>query len=212
MSLLSRHRVARLGLVSALALVLGLAATGRTEAGVVTYTLTGGTIDGTLNGVVFTGANFTITAQADPTAFVSEQFLGLPLYTQVVTSTMTIDGFGAVDLTDANFGLLAVNLDSVVPGFYYGGFGYQVAATSLSGFVALGPLLNGNNIQGSFEVSVGTSYGTTGGVLYISNFSDNGAVFNDTVPVPEPGTLVMGGLLAVGGGVVSFRKLRRKAA
>ena len=212
MSLLSRHRVARLGLVSALALVIGLAGAGRTEAGVVTYTLTGGTIDGTLNGVAFTGANFTITAQADPTAFVIGQVGDAPLYTQVATSTMTIDGFGAVDLTDANFGLIAVNFDSVVPGFYFGGFGCQRDANNLSGFAAMGPLLNGNNIQGSLSLSAYTSYGTTGGVLYISNSSDNGAVFNGPVPVPEPGTLVMGGLLAVGGGLVSFRKLRRKAA
>ena len=36
------------------------------HAAVATYTLSGGKIDGTLNGVSFSGADFTITADADP--------------------------------------------------------------------------------------------------------------------------------------------------
>ena len=32
-----------------------------------------------------------------------------------------------------------------------------------------------------------------------------------TTAVPEPGTLMMAGLLSLGGGVVSYRKLRRKS-
>jgi len=75
------------------------------HAGIVTYTLSGGTIDGTLNGVSFTGANYTLTADADPSNFVLGTVFTLPVLSQTAVSTMTIDGFAPFQITIANLGL-----------------------------------------------------------------------------------------------------------
>ncbi len=69
------------------------------HAAVVTYTLSGGTIDGTLNGVSFTGANYTITADADPSNFVPGTVFTIPVLSQSAVSTMTIDGFAPFQIT-----------------------------------------------------------------------------------------------------------------
>ena len=214
MSLFFRHSVARLGLVSSLALVLGLAAAGKTEAGLVTYTLTGGTIGGTLNGVAFSNANFTITAQADPNAFVNGSIYSIgqdyPIASQAATSIMSINGFDPFEFTDPNFGIFALNLSAIVPDLYYAGFGYQADATTLHGFAAVGfPTTDpfSGNLAGADS---GITYATTGGDLVIDTVADNGATFSGPIAVPEPGTLVMAGLVAVGGGLVSFRRLRRQ--
>jgi hypothetical protein len=73
------------------------------QAGIVTYTLAGGTIDGSLNGTSFSGANFTITANADPKDFVDGTLTGSPLLSQPAVSTMTIDGFSPFQITSVNF-------------------------------------------------------------------------------------------------------------
>ena len=83
------------------------------HAAVVTYTLSGGTISGTLGGVSFTGASYTITADADPSNFVPGTVFTIPVLSQSAVSTMTIDGFAPFQITTANFGIFLADASSL---------------------------------------------------------------------------------------------------
>lgn len=183
------------------------------HAGFVSYTLSGGTIGGTLNGVYFAGANFTITADADPSNFILGTVLGFPILSQPAVSTMTIDGLASFQITTANFGPILVDLSSIDgPGFGYWGFGFQANADELAGIAVLGflPSLSGNvTVTGSLDGSGGFAFTTTAGDLIFTNISGAGT-FNGDFPssVPEPTSITIFGLGALCMAYRARRKLK----
>ena len=187
------------------------------NAAVATYTLSGGTIDGTLNGVSFSGANFTITADADPANFVPGGLPSpagpLPLLSQTAASTMTIAGFAPFQITTANFGPFLVDGSAFLgAGGALGGFGFDLGTLNGGAFAAIGfvPSLSGNvTVTGGLILSAIT-YTTDVGDLFVSNFSDFGATFNGEFPssaVPEPTSMAIFGLGSLGMAYRARRKL-----
>ena len=184
------------------------------HAAVVTYTLSGGTIDGTLDGVSFTGANFTITADADPSNFVPGTVFGAPLLSQPAVSTMTIDGFASFQITNANFGPFLADVANLVgPGIGYGGFAFPEGEL-LRGIAAIGPLssLSSNvTVTGALEGTADFTFTTTAGDLIFTSVSGNGT-FNGEFPssaVPEPTSMAIFGLGALG---MAYRARRKSKA
>jgi hypothetical protein len=187
------------------------------HAAVATYTLSGGTIDGTLNGVSFTGANFTITADADPANFVPGTVAGFPLLSQPAVSTMTIDGFAPFQITTANLGPILADVSSLFgfgPGTAYGGFAFLDADNdALNGIIAVGPLSNLSSnvtVTGDLVGHVGYSFTTTAGDLIFSDIS-GAATFNGdflSSAVPEPTSMAIFGLGAFGMAYRARRKNR----
>jgi hypothetical protein len=181
------------------------------NAGFASYTLSGGKIDGTLNGVSFALANFTITADVDPSNFVSGTYGGAPLLSQPGVSTMTIDGLAAFQITSANFGPVLVDLSFMAPGFGFGGFGLQRFANDLQAIGATGPLssLASNvTVTGDLAGSTGFTFTTTAGDLMFTNTSGT-ATFNGDFPtVPEPTSITIFGLGALCLAYRARRKLK----
>ena len=187
------------------------------NAAVATYTLSGGTIDGTLNGVSFSGANFTITADADPANFVPGAFSGedyLPMLSQPATSTMTIVGFATFQITTANFGPFLADFSANAPGFAFGGFGFDLDTPNSQGFAAVGPVpsLSGNvTVTGGLSLSQDVTITTDAGVLVVTNFDDFGAMYTGEFPssaVPEPTSMAIFGLGSLGMAYRARRKLK----
>ena len=186
------------------------------NAAVATYTLSGGTIDGTLNGVSFSGANFTITADADPANFVPGAFSGedyLPMLSQPATSTMTIVGFATFQITTANFGPFLADFSANAPGFAFGGFGFDLDTPNSQGFAAVGPVpsLSGNvTVTGGLALSTDV-FTTDAGDLVVTNFDDFGAMYTGEFPssaVPEPTSMAIFGLGSLGMAYRARRKLK----
>lgn len=185
------------------------------HAAVVTYTLSGGTISGTLGGVSFTGANYTITADADPSNFVPGTVFNIPVLSQSAVSTMTIDGFAPFQITTANFGIFLADASSLYgTGMGYGGFGYSPDANNLKGIGTLGPLpsLSGNvTVIGDLDASEEEIFMTTAGDLVFTGFSGI-ATFSGEFPssaVPEPTSMAIFGLGALG---MAYRARRKSKA
>ena len=185
------------------------------HAAVVTYTLSGGTISGTLGGVSFTGASYTITADADPSNFVPGTVFTLPVLSQSAVSTMTIDGFASFQIITANFGIFLADASSLYgPGMGYGGFGYSPDANNLKGIGTLGPLpsLSGNvTVIGDLDASEEEIFMTTAGDLVFTGFSGI-ATFSGEFPssaVPEPTSMAIFGLGALG---MAYRARRKSKA
>ena len=186
------------------------------NAAVATYTLSGGTIDGTLNGVSFSDANFTITADADPANFVLEILPGpLPFLSQPATSTMTIVGFATFKITTANFGPFLVDFSGVAgPGFAIGGFGFDLDTPNGGGIFAAGlaSSLSGNvTVTGGLDLSEDVIFTTDAGDLVVTNFDDFGATYTGEFPpfpVPEPTSMAIFGLGSLGMAYRARRKLK----
>jgi hypothetical protein len=186
------------------------------HAAVATYTLSGGKIDGTLNGVSFSGANFTITADADPDNFVPGALVGVfPMLSQPATSTMTIDGFATFQITSPNFGVFLSDFSFAGPGAALGGFGLDLdSGSEIAVFAAVGfvPSLSGNvTIIGELTLSDNAPFMTDAGVLVVTDFSAFGATFTGEFPpsaVPEPTSMAIFGLGALGMAYRARRKLK----
>ena len=95
----------------------------------------------------------------------------------------------------------------------FGGFGILASPTNLPGIAALGPLpsMSGNvTVAGTITASVGFVFTTTVGDLIVSNFS-GAATFNGefpSSPVPEPTSMAIFGLGALGMADRARRKLK----
>ena len=180
------------------------------NAAVATYTLSGGTIDGTLNGVSFSGANFTITADADPANFVPG-FVPDPLLSQPATSTMTIVGFAPFKITTANFGPF---LADIAPGFAIGGFAFDLDTINGGVFAAIGlaSSIAGNvTVTGGLGLTEDVIFTTDAGVLVVTNYDDFGATYTGEFPpfpVPEPTSMAIFGLGSLGMAYRARRKLK----
>lgn len=205
-----------LRLVSLFVLSLTMTVTS-TPAAVVTYTLTGGTINGTLKGVAFSGVNYSITADADPSSFVSGAFTTpavLPISYLSAVSTMTIDGFAPFQITSANFGPFILDAALINgQGSYYGGFGVPSFPSTLFGFAAIGnrsgdPIAGPGAIAGLHGSEINFTLTTTGGDLYITGSTSGPALFtaSGNSAVPEPTSMAIFGLGALG---FAYRNRRR---
>ena len=184
------------------------------HAGIVTYTLSGGTIDGTLNGVSFTGANYTLTADADPSNFVLGTVFTVPVLSQTAVSTMTIDGFVPFQITTANFGPFLADASSLYgAGMGYGGFGYSPNASTMKGIGVLGlmtSLSSNTTVTGDLDATTADIFTTTAGDLVFMGFSGT-ATFSGEFPpsaVPEPTSMAIFGLGALGMAYRARRKLK----
>ncbi len=183
------------------------------HAAVTTYTLSGGTLTGTLNGASFVGASYTITADADASNFIPGTFGGDSLLSQTAVSTMTIVGFAPFQITSPNFGLLLADASFIAPGLGFGGFGFQADANNLPGIAALGPMpsMSGTvSVTGSLVGSQGFEFTSTAGNLIISSFSGVATFTGDFPPsaVPEPTSMAIFGLGSLGMAYRARRKLK----
>jgi hypothetical protein len=182
------------------------------HAAVATYTLSGGKISGTLGGVSFSDADFTITADADPDNFVPGSLGGIyPMLSQLATSTMTIDGIATFQITSPGFGVFLADSSLDAPDSASGGFGLGLGTMTAEGFAATGvvPSLSGNvTIIGELTLSEDHSFMTDAGVLVVTSFSDFGATFTGEFPVPEPTSMVIFGLGSLGMAYRARRKLK----
>jgi hypothetical protein len=185
------------------------------HAAVATYTLSGGKISGTLDGVSFSNANFTITADADPDNFVPGALVGIfPMLSQPATSTMTIDGFATFQITSPNFGVFLSDFSFAEPGAALGGFGFDLDTLNAGAFAATGvvPSLSGNvTITGELSLSEDVPFTTDAGVLVVTDFSDFGATFTgefSSSAIPEPTSMAIFGLGSLGMAYRARRKLK----
>ena len=181
------------------------------QAGIVTYTLAGGTIDGSLNGTSFSGANFTITANADPKDFVDGTLTGSPLLSQPAVSTMTIDGFSPFQITTVNFGPWLFYLDEELA---YGGFGYQVSPDAVAGIAVLGAAstVSGiSTVSGDLFAQTPTLTTTAGDLVLVYGLFGVGTFSGAFSPgtVPEPSSMAIFGLGALGMAYRARRKVRK---
>jgi hypothetical protein len=183
------------------------------HAAVATYTLSGGKISGTLGGNPFSDADFTITADADPSNFVPGLVGGFPMLSQPGVSTMTIVGFATFQITNANFGPFLADVSAFFgPGTGYGGFAFQVSAIEMRGIAALGPLssLSSNATVTGPLVASSAALTTTVGDLVFTAYTGTGT-FSGEFPssaVPEPTSMAIFGLGALGMAYRARRKLK----
>jgi len=183
------------------------------HAAVATYTLSGGKISGTLGGNPFSNADFTITADADPSNFVPGVVAGFPMLSQPGVSTMTIVGFTPFQITNANFGPFLADVSAFFgPGTGYGGFAFQVSASQMRGIAVLGPLssLSSNaTVTGPLEAS-SAALTTTVGELVFTAYTGTGTFTGEFPPsaVPEPTSMAIFGLGALGMAYRARRKLK----
>jgi hypothetical protein len=185
------------------------------SAGVVTYTLTGGNMNGTLNGISFSGKSYSITAQVDPSSFSSGSVGGfLPIIYASAVSTMTIDGIAPFQITTANFGPYVADYTALSAGLYIAGFAFvDFVNVGLTGFHTLGaktgdPVNGPGTVSGDSFFSDSVPYTTTAGDLIIDSFLAIPALYtaNATSSVPEPSSMAIFGLSALG---VAYRRRRK---
>ena len=184
------------------------------QSAVVTYTLTGGPVSGTLNGVSFSNANITVSAVADPSNFVLGTVAGYPILAQQAVTTMTIDGFSPFVFLKPNFGPFLVDTTYLFgPGTGYGGFGFQDSPSDLKGLATLGLMPSfppgSVTISGSLVVTTGETFTTSAGNL-IFQTSGGMATFSGEFPssaVPEPTSMAIFGLGALG--MAAYRARRK---
>ena len=182
------------------------------------YTMSGGTFSGSLNGVAFTSATYSITATADPANVQTGSYFGYPLYTLLATPSITINGFAPATLTASDWKVMSVDLNNSQSGVSAVIFGQLLASTP--DFELVFPNGSGlyNNFstpasytQADFGVSSGSnSLATSAGALLVTANSGTGTgvgVFT-VVALPEPSTYA---LTAIATGVMAYLARRRKA-
>jgi hypothetical protein len=185
------------------------------QSAVVTYSLSGGTVSGTLNGVAFLNASYTVTADADPSNFVLGSTVGLPMISQPAVTTMTIAGFSPFQITVPNFGPLLVDTSTVFgPGTVFGGFAAQAGPDlDLLGLATLGliPSFSGSvSVTGSLLGSANNTLTTTAGDLVITSFNGIATFTGEFPAVPEPTSMAIFGLGALG--MATYRARRKTKA
>jgi len=198
------------------------------KAALLSYTLSGGLISGTLGGTPFTAANWTITATANSSA---AQFLPqnsgtggpiwAPVWYQTVTPaisiasgtsvlTATLTGTGQWFLESRDYSVFGTPNDGAV------GFFYSTSGVEGGNGAYIGGLIGFNNLQttGTVNGQSGFDNGSGGilgfptsvGDLFIA--SDTGAAGTFVTAVPEPSTCAMAlaGIACGGHSVLRRRK------
>jgi hypothetical protein len=192
-----------------LAASLCLATTTALAQTLLTYTLTGGTISGSINGTAFTDASITISGTADAATLISGS--GSQPYTFLpFTPTATItDGSTTYSMTIQNevgrtWGGLAWDA-SLLPGPYVFGIIWldnPAAFTTGDGFQLLLPPtgsfpspIGPTSLLGVFALStMPQGYPTSLGPLVLTSYTDNSATLNIS-QVPESSTWIPAGLV-----------------
>lgn len=190
--------------------------TASAQAGVVTYTLSGGTIDGSLGATSFSGKSFTITVDVDPASFTTTN-LGLAVvYDQLASPTMTIDGLSPFVINESSYRLFIVQYAPGLPGIPNGSWGAGFGMSVDNDYIATlgiptGDLINGpGSATGTLELDFTSSpYQTDAGTLSITAFTAGSTTFTVSggATVPEPTSMAIFGLGALG---LAYRA-RRKA-
>jgi len=182
------------------------------------YTMSGGTFSGSLNGVAFTSATYSITATADPANVQTGAFGGQTLYGLLATPSITINGFAPATLTASDWKVMSVDLNNMSTGFSVVIFGQLLANTpdfELQFSNGSGLYNNFSTVasytQADFGLGSGSnSLATSAGALLVTANSGTGTgvgVFT-VVAVPEPSTYA---LTAIATGVMAYLARRRKA-
>ena len=180
------------------------------QSAVVTYTLAGGTVSGTLNGVAFSNASIAVTADADPSNFVLGTVDGLPILAQPAVTTMTIEGFSPFVFSNPFFGPLLIQFG---PGVGFGGFGFlDPADASLLGAFGVLPSFSGSvTVLGGLAIFPdGETFATSAGDLILVEDDDSFAMFSgefSSSAVPEPTSMAIFGLGALG--MAAYRARRK---
>ena len=181
------------------------------QSAVVTYTLAGGTVSGTLNSVAFSNANIAVTADADPSNFVLGTVDGLPILAQPAVTTMTIEGFSPFVFSNPFFGPFLIQY---APGVGFGGFGFLGNPFDASGLGAFGflPSFSGSvTVLGGLAIAPdGETFATSAGDLILVEDDDSFAMFSgefSSSAVPEPTSMAIFGLGALG--MAAYRARRK---
>ena len=184
------------------------------------YTMSGGTFSGSLNGVAFTSATYSITATADPANVQTGSYMGnYPIYTLLATPSITINGFAPATLTALDWKVMSADLNNMSTGVSLVAFGQLLANTPDFEL----QFQNGSGLYNKFstpasytQADFGVGYGgsnslaTSAGALLVTANSGTGTgvgVFT-VVAVPEPSTYA---LTAIATGVMAYLARRRKA-
>jgi len=196
-----------------------LACGAQVQAGDMVYTMSGGTFSGSLNGVSFTSATYSITATADPANVQTGNYMGQPLYTLLATPSITINGFAPATFTASDWKVMSLDLNNISAGDSVVAFGQLLANTP--DFELTFPNGSGlyNNFStpatynsyGDFAVGSGSnSLATSAGALLVTAYSGTGSMVGvfTVVAVPEPSTYA---LTAIATGVMAYLTRRRKA-
>ncbi|MEI8292162.1 MAG: PEP-CTERM sorting domain-containing protein [Verrucomicrobiota bacterium] len=170
------------------------------EANFLQYTLTGGTISGSLGGTSFNNADYSITTTSNTSNITSGTFSGVVPYYAIVpsTSTITITGLGSSTFTSATFGVASFNTQ---PFFGANELGFaDFLPGSAPGFsIVLADFYNlatPVSYTGGTGASTGTTYGTSSGDLVITSAGGTGSFDVVTASsVPEPSSVA---LLSIG--------------
>jgi hypothetical protein len=182
------------------------------------YTMSGGTFSGSLNGVAFTSATYSITATADPANVQTGNYMGQPLYTLLATPSITINGFAPATLTATDWKVMSLDLNNMSSGVSLVIFGQLLANTpdfELQFSNGSGLYNNfstpASYTQADFGVGSGSnSLATSAGALLVTANSGTGSMVGvfTVVAVPEPSTYA---LTAIATGVMAYLTRRRKA-
>lgn len=180
------------------------------EAALLNYTLSGGTISGTLNGVSFTDAAYSFSSVADTNNIESGGPAPIPwTWSRLVPAnvTLSIAGFGSATFMSSSIGLTTLNLSS---NSYMVGFGdwssvpsgmYIFSIMEPTAYSLAGPI----SLSGSLGFPLNRAYSTNAGILNLTSASGTGTFA--VTAVPEPSSLILMCL-----GVAGIGWKRRKAS
>ena len=194
----------------ALALGLGLAAASHSAQGaILQYTLSGGTITGTLNGSPFTSAVWSITATADTGNVINQNstynsisnWVSAPLVTigtGQTALTATLQNFGAYAYDDTAGGSSPNN--SMFYGFDDSSIGGAAYLVSQGG--VYNDLKTIATVTGNVAFQPANNYSTNLGILKITGSTSGLGTLNvsaaSSTAVPEPGTFIPAAVLVAG--------------
>ena len=192
------------------------------EAAVVTYTLTGGPVSGTLDGISFSASGFTITATAD-TSTIQNGVLSttLPLTVNPVTAYIQLN----TSPSPINLTLMTGPTQGAVMSVWslrydeknhygFGNFTGFDGVLSANGGLTSTDIVRANlatysSSSGTFGTFGAPTYTTDGGTLAFNSMTGTTGTFTVS-PVPEPAAATSSLLLSLGGlSLISRRK--RKA-
>ncbi len=213
------HRIHR-GVAAGICLLACLAASDTAQAGMRRYELSGGLISGTLNGVAFTNASWTISAEAD-TADIQYQAGEYPVWYQIPTPTISIASgsspltanlTGDWSLQSRDYNAAIANyasiyfVNSVIPGEGFGAY--------ISGENILSNLSTIATYSAGSGFNYARTYTTDVGNLFIASTSYNTGSFTVSpgAAVPEPSVNVLLGVAAGFAGFLGWRQRRAARA
>ena len=225
MSLMTRKNT-----LVAFALCLAVFASPSTaRAELLTYTVTGGKITGSLGGTPFTNADWSITATANSSSAQYLPFVGgsdpiwAPVWYQLVTPTISIQngssvlsanltGAGQWTLESRDYSVFGTPNDGAI-GFFYSTTGVeQGSGAYIGGLIGFNDLQTAGTVSGNSGFDI-LPYDTSVGTLLISSAgSDAGTYTAASAAVPEIDPAGMGAVLALVTGALGLLERRHVKA